>query len=83
MVGDRVEPEDPRLAGDGSPVALEGLDRRGLAGPVGTEDHQHLAGLGGEVHAVDRWGRADRPVAHGEAGDGDGGHGVAGYFEQE
>ena len=83
VVGDGIEPEDPHVAGDGPPVALERLDRRRLARPVGPEHDEHLAGLGGQVDVVDRGRRAGRPVAHGETGDLDGWHGVAGYFEQE
>ena len=83
MVGDGIEPEDPHVARDRSAVALERLDRRRLARTVGAEHDEHLAGLGREVQIVDRGWRAGRPVAHGEAGDPDGWHGVAGYFEQE
>ena len=77
------QPEDAHVAGGGAPVALERLDRRGLARTVGAEHDEHLAGLGAQVQIVDRGGRAGRAVAHGEAGDLDGWHGVAGYFEQE
>jgi len=35
------------------------------------------------VQIVDRGGCAGRAVAHGEAGDLDGWHGVAGYFDVE
>ena len=83
MVGDRVETEDPGLAGRRAPVALERLDGRRLAGSVGAEDDEHFARLGGQIETVDRGGRAGGPVAHGEAGDLDSWHGVAGYFEQE
>ena len=76
-------PRTRTSAGGGAPVALERLDRRGLAGAVGPEHDEHLARLGREVEAVDRGGRAGGAVAHGEAGDLDGWHGVAGYFEQE
>ena len=83
VVGDGTESQDERRAGGGAPVALEGLDRRRLAGAVGPEHDEHLARFGGQVDAVDRGRRAGRPVAHGEAGDLDGWHGVADYFEQE
>ena len=83
MVGHRVEPEHPHHAAGGPPVALERLDGRGLARPVGAEDDEDLAGLRPQVQLVDRGGRAGRSVAHGEAGDLEGWHGVAGYFEQE
>ena len=78
-----TEPEHPHPAGGGAPVALERLDGRRLAGPVGPEHDEHLARLRREVEVVDRGGRAGGPVAHGEAGDLDSWHGVAGYFEQE
>ncbi len=83
VVGDRAQPEDAHVPGGGTPVALERLDGRGLARPVGAEDDEHLAGLGAQVQIVDGGGRAGRAVAHGEAGDLDGGHGVAGYFDVE
>ena len=83
VVGDGPEPEDAHLAGGRPPVALERLDRRRLAGAVGPEHDEHLARRGGQVDAVDRGRRAGRSVAHGEAGDLDGWHGVADYFEQE
>ena len=83
VVGDGVEPEHPDLSGDGPPVTLERLDGRGLARPVGAEDDEHPAGLRTQVQIVDRGGRAGRAVAHGEAGDLDGWHGVAGYFDVE
>ena len=83
MLGEGIQSEDPYVARDGPPVALERLHRRRLARPVGPEYDERLPGLGGQVHAVDRGTGAGRAVAHGEAGDLDGGHGVAGYFEQE
>ena len=83
VVGDGVEPEDARRAGDRVAVALERLDGRRLAGAVRPEHDQHLARFGGEVEIVDRGGCPGGSVAHGEAGDLDGWHGVAGYFEQE
>ena len=43
VVGHGIEPEDPHLAGGRPPVALERLDRRRLAGAVGTEHDEHLA----------------------------------------
>ena len=76
-------PRTRTCAGGRAPVALERLDGRGLAGAVGPEHDEHLAGFGGQVDAVDRGGCAGGSVAHGEAGDLDGWHGVAGYFEQE
>ena len=81
VVGDRVEPEHANRPGGGASVALEHLDRRRLPGAVGTEHDQHLAGLGAEVDLVDG-GRSSGRVAHGEPADLDGGHDVAGYFEQ-
>ena len=83
VVADGVQPEHPHLAGGGAAVALERLDHRRLAGAVGPEHDEHLAQFGGQVDAVDGGGRAGGSVAHGEAGDPDGWHGVAGYFEQE
>ena len=83
VVGDRVEAEDARLAGDRAAVALQRLDGRRLAGAVGPEHDEHLTGFGGQVDAVDRGRCPGGAVAHGEAGDLDGWHGVAGYFEQE
>jgi len=38
---------------------------------------------GREVEVVDRGGCADGPVTHGEAGDLDSWHGVAGYFDEK
>ena len=78
-----TEPEHAHQAGGRAPVALERLDGRGLAGPVGPEDDEHLACRRAEVEVVDRGGRAGRSVTHGEAVDLDSWHGVAGYFEQE
>ena len=78
-----IEPEHPHPPGGGAPVALERLDRRRLAGAVGPEHDEHLARGGGQVESVDRGGGAGGSVAHGEAGDLDGWHGVADYFEQE
>ena len=83
VVGDRLQPEDAHVAGGGAPVALERLDRRGLARPVGAEDDEHLARLCAQVQIVHRGWCAGRAVAHGEAGDLDGWHGVAGYFDVE
>ena len=83
VVGDRLQPEHAHLTGGRAPVALERLDGGGLARPVGAEDDEHLAGLGAQVQIVDRGGCAGRAVAHGEAGDLDGWHGVAGYFDVE
>ena len=78
-----VEPEHPHPAGGRAPVALERLDGGRLAGPVRPEHDEHLAAGSGQVDAVDRSRCAGGPVAHGEAGDLDSWHGVAGYFEQE
>ena len=83
MVGDRVEPEHPHRATHGAAVALQRLDRRCLAGPVGPQHDQHLARVGGQVEGVDRGRCAGWSITHGKAGDLDGWHGVAGYFEQE
>ena len=83
VVGHGIEPEHAHLAGGGAPVALERLDGRRLAGAVGPEHDEHLARRRGQVEAVDRGRRAGRSVTHGEAGDLDGWHGVADYFEQE
>ncbi len=83
MVGDRVEPEHPHVTGGGAAIALQRLDGRCLARPVGPEHDQHLTRRGGQVEAVDRGRCAGWSVAHGKAGDLDGWHGVAGYFEQE
>ena len=83
MVGLGIEPEHPHPAGGRAPVALERLDGRRLAGAVRAQHDEHLARRGGQVEAVDRGRRAGGPVAHGEAGDLDSWHGVAGYFEQE
>ena len=77
------QPEHPHLPRGRAPVALERLDGRRLAGAVGPEHDEHLAGRGRQVEAVDRGRCAGGPVAHGEAGDLDGWHGVADYFEQE
>ncbi len=81
VVADGVHPEDPHRAGRRPSVALEGLDRRRLARPVGSEHDEYLAGCGEEVDPVHRR-RHPRSVAHGETPDLDGRHGVAGYFEQ-
>ena len=56
----RVEAEHPEPARRRAAVALEALDGRGLAGPVGSEEGEHLAGIGPERQPVDR---GDRPVA--------------------
>ena len=83
VVGEGVEPEDAHLAGGRAPVALERLHRRRLAGAVGPEQDEHLAGRRSQVEAVDCGRRARWSVTHGEAADLDGWHGVADYFEQE
>ena len=74
-----VEPEDAHRSGVGPAVALEALDRRRLAGAVGTEDDQDLPGLGHQVDPVDGRGGGGA-VAHREAADLDCGHGAADYF---
>ena len=53
MVGPGIEPEDPHRAGVGAPVALERLDRRGLAGAVRAEEGDDFARVGVEAHTVD------------------------------
>ena len=83
MVREGIEAEHAHLAGLGPAVTLERLDRRRLAGTVGAEDDEDLAGVGRQVQVVDRRWRIGGPVAHGEAADLDCWHGVAGYFEQE
>ena len=83
VVGHRVQPEHPHLArrpGAGSPRASRPSR---LAGAVRPQHDEHLAGCGGQVESVDRGGCAGGSVAHDEAGDLDGWHGVADYFEQE
>ena len=59
-VAHRIEPEDAHRSRVGPAVALEDLDRRGLARAVGTEQTEHLAGAHLEVELVDRAGRAVR-----------------------
>ncbi len=49
-----VETEDPHGPAVGRAVALEDLDRGGLAGAVGPEEAEHLAGGDGERQPVDR-----------------------------
>ena len=78
-----IQPEHPHPPGDRAPVALERLHRRRLAGAVRAQHDEHLARGGGQVEPVDGGRRAGGSVAHGEAGDLDGWHGVADYFEQE
>ncbi len=67
VLGHGIEPEDAHVARDRPPVPLERLDRRRLARPVGPQHDEDLSVLGGQVHIVDRWARAGRAVAHGEA----------------
>ncbi len=50
---DRVEPEHPYVAGVGTPQPLQALDRGGLAGAVGADQADHLAGADVEVEVVD------------------------------
>ncbi len=47
-----IPPEHPHLAPGAAPVALEDLDRRGLAGPVRPEQAEHLPALDGEGDAA-------------------------------
>ena len=61
VVGDRIEPEDPHGPGIWSPVALQGLHRRGLARTVGPQDGQDLAMATCQRQPADG---GDRAVAH-------------------
>ena len=81
MVGHRVQPETRTRPPAGRRYPQR-LHRRRLAGAVRPQDDEHLAGGGGQVESVDRGG-CPGSVAHSEAGDLDGWHGVADYFEQE
>ena len=54
----RIHAEDAHLAGIGASVALEDLDRGGLARAVGTEEAEDLADRDRERDPVDRGGRA-------------------------
>ncbi len=83
VVARRVEAEHAHLAARRPAVSLERLDRRGLAGAVRAEHDEHLAAIGRQVQIVDGGARATGSVAHGEPGDLDGWHGVAGYFEPQ
>ena len=83
VVGDGAQPEDPHLPRGRAAVALEGLDRGGLAGAVRPEHDEHLARGGSQVDAVDSGRCAGGAVAHNEVGDLDGWHGVADYFERQ
>ncbi len=67
-VPDRVETEHAHVPGVGPPESLEDLDGRGLAGPVGADQAQHLARMDVEVEPVD-----DHPAAVrlGQPADGD------------
>ena len=59
-----IDPEHGDLAAVGRPKALEDLDRRGLAGAVGSEETEDLAGGDVEVDAGDR---LDLVIALGQA----------------
>jgi len=78
-----MQAEHAHVAGRRTAVSLEGLDRRGLARAVRTEDDEDFAGVGSEVYPVDRRRYVRAAVAHGEPSDLDGWHGVAGYFDKE
>ena len=67
---DGVEAQDADPTGRGAAVALEGLDGRGLAGSVGPEQGEDLAGGHAEIQAVDG---GELPMADDEALDVDGG----------
>ena len=73
-VAHRVEAEDAHRARVGSAVALEDLDRRGLAGAVRSEQPEDLARADTEVERIDR---ARRSVRLAESGDRDRGLGGA------
>ena len=67
MVGGRVETEHPHRPRRGAAVALEGLDRRRLARPVGPEQGEHLPALRPQRQSVDgdtsrRSARRDRGI---------------------
>ena len=64
MLVDGVEAQDADPTGRGAAVALEGLDGRGLAGSVGPEQGEDLAGGHAEIQAVDG---GELPVADDEA----------------
>ena len=51
--GPRVLPEHPGRATVRGPVALDDLNGRRLAGPIGPEERHQLARPHGEVHAVE------------------------------
>jgi hypothetical protein len=51
----RVEAEHPHRTRVGAAQALQALHRGGLAGPVGANDPEDLAGLHGERDAVHRY----------------------------
>ncbi len=72
VVAPRVEPQHPHRAGGGGAVALEGLHRAGLAGAVGPEQSEHLAGLGVHRQPVHR---SERTVPDAEIGHLDSRHG--------
>ena len=72
-VAARVEPEDADAPAVGRPVALQRLDRRRLARPVGPEEREELARRDGEGEPVDGGPLA---VALDQAVDDDGGNRV-------
>ena len=58
----RVEAEYGHGAGVGAAQAQHHVDGAGLAGSVGTEQRDDLAGVDGQVQAVDRPDLAERAV---------------------
>src|SRR5260370_24152681 len=50
-----IDPEHGDLASAARPQTFENLDGGGLAGPVRTEQAQHLARMDFEIDALDRW----------------------------
>ena len=53
-IADHVHPADAGRPGSGPDASRQHPDSRRLSGPVGAEQAEHLAGGGGEGHAVDR-----------------------------
>ena len=53
-IGDRIQPQHADRSLIGPAVSLENLHRRGLAGPVRSEQAEHLAGHDVERQTVDR-----------------------------